>query len=48
MAAEDERRENGATTAARDAATGPSVVGMGEHMPDFLTRSFKVQDKDED
>jgi len=29
----------------RDYDRGPAVVGMGDHMPEFLTRSFKIASK---
>jgi superfamily II DNA/RNA helicase len=29
----------------RDYDRGPAVLGMGDHMPEFLTRSFKIETK---
>ncbi len=38
----DERRDRGGRDdRRRDRDDGPSVVGLGDHVPDFLTRSFR-------
>ena len=44
----DERRDaprddRGGERRYRDYDRGPSVIGMGDHMPEFLTRSFKIE-----
>ncbi len=44
----DERRDaprddRGGERRYRDYDRGPAVVGMGDHMPEFLTRSFKIE-----
>ena len=36
----EERRDRGSHR--RDRDSGPSVVGMGEHVPDFILRSFRT------
>ena len=36
----DDRRERGGNR--RDRDSGPGVVGMGEHVPDFILRSFRT------
>jgi superfamily II DNA/RNA helicase len=45
----DSERREGGRDAGRDRRdyrtdSGPSVVGMGDHVPDFILRSFKVAD----
>jgi superfamily II DNA/RNA helicase len=40
----DERRDDrGGERRYRDYDRGPAVIGMGDHMPEFLTRSFKIE-----
>ncbi|WP_417806971.1 DEAD/DEAH box helicase [Thioclava sp.] len=42
---DDNRRSRGGRNR-RDSDRGNSVVGMGDHMPDFLTRSFRTSKPD--
>ncbi len=37
------RDDRGGERRYRDYDRGPSVIGMGDHMPEFLTRSFKIE-----
>ncbi len=39
----DRGQNGGGERRYRDYDRGPSVVGMGDHMPEFLTRSFKIE-----
>jgi superfamily II DNA/RNA helicase len=42
----DERRDDrGGERRYRDYDRGPAVIGMGDHMPEFLTRSFKIESR---
>jgi len=43
---DDNRRSRGGRNNRRDSDRGNSVVGMGDHMPDFLTRSFRTSKPD--
>ncbi len=40
---EERRDDRGGERRYRDYDRGPAVVGMGDHMPEFLTRSFKIE-----
>ncbi len=39
----DDRRDEPRREPRRDDHRGPSVVGMGDHVPDFIMRSFRVE-----
>ena len=40
---DDRRDDRGGERRYRDYDRGPAVIGMGDHMPEFLTRSFKIE-----
>jgi superfamily II DNA/RNA helicase len=40
----DEPRREDRRDTRRDDSRGPSVIGMGDHVPDFILRSFRVPD----
>ena len=41
-------RTSGGERRHRDYDRGPAVIGMGDHMPEFLTRSFKIAARSHD
>jgi superfamily II DNA/RNA helicase len=40
---DDRRDDRGGERRYRDYDRGPAVIGMGDHMPEFLMRSFKIE-----